>query len=232
MCLFSNGYKIIAMDDKEKKLMSEQQPYRTPAPPATTSTADTAQQMAPGTTAKAQEVGDRIQHEAQRLTEQAKEQGQAMFQDQKYVMAEQVSGLASALHNTDEHLKTQDQRAMAQYTQQAAEGLQRFSQTLKDRELGSLMGQVEDFARHQPGAFIGSAALLGFMAARFLKSSAERSSHASQDTPSPSSYRRAQPAPTSPAQTTMPQTVDRPDTPRPTSSPATTPTAMPPKGDH
>jgi hypothetical protein len=116
-----------------------------------------------------------------------------MLQDQKHAMAEQVSGLASALHNTAEHLKTQDQGAMAQYTQQAAEGLQRFSQTLKDRDLGSLVGQVEDFARHQPGAFIGSAALLGFMAARFLKSSSERRSHP---------------------------------------SPATSPTAMPPKGDH
>lgn len=210
--------------------MSEQQPYRTPAMPATTTTTSTAQQVAPGTTAKAQEIGDRVQHEAQRLTQQAKEQGQAMFQDQKYAMAEQVSGLASALHNTAEHLKTQDQRAMAQYTQQAAEGLQRFSQTLKDRDLNSLMGQVEDFARHQPGAFIGSAALLGFMAARFLKSSAERRSYPSH-TPSSSTYRSLPTTQTSTPQRTMPPTVERPDPVRPASSSATTSTAMPPKGD-
>jgi hypothetical protein len=195
--------------------------------------------MAPGTTAKAQEIGERLQHEAQRLTQQAKDQGQAMFQEQKLAMAEQVSGLASALHNTAEHLKTQDQRAMAQYTQQAAEGLQRFSQTLKERDLNSLMGQVENFARHQPGAFIGSAALLGFMAARFLKSSAERRSSPSH-TPSSSTYRdtlssstyRPLPTPqTSPPQRTMPQTVERPEPARPASSSATTSTAMPPKGD-
>jgi CRP-like cAMP-binding protein len=211
--------------------MSEQQPYRTPAPPATTTTADTAQQMAPGTTVKVQEIGERIQHEAQRLTQQAKDQGQAMFQEQKFAMAELVSGLASALHNTAEHLKTQDQKAMAQYTQQAADGLQRFSQTLKDRDLSSLMGQVENFARHQPGAFIGSAALLGFMASRFLKSSAERQSHPSH-TPSSSAYRPSPTTQTSPRQTTVPQTVDRPDTPRSASSSATTPTATPSKGDH
>jgi hypothetical protein len=210
--------------------MSEQQPYRTPAPPATTTTADTAQQMAPGTTAKAQEVGERVQHEAQRLTQQAKDQGQAMFQEQKLAMAEQVSGLASALHNTAEHLKTQDQRAMAQYTEQAAEGLQRFSQTLKDRDLGSLMSQVENFARHQPGAFIGSAALLGFMAARFLKSSAEGRSYPAH-TPSSSAYRPLSTTQASPPQRTMPQTVERPEAARPASSSATTSTAMPPKGD-
>jgi hypothetical protein len=219
--------------------MSEQQPNRTPAPPATTTTADTARQMAPGTTAKAQEIGERIQHEAQRLTQQAKDQGQAMFQDQKSAMAEQVSGLASALHNTAEQLKTQDQSAIAQYTQQAAEGLQHFSQTLKDRDLGSLMSHVENFARQQPGAFIGSAALLGFMAARFLKSSAERHSYPShtpssstyRDMPSSSAYRPSPTTPTSPPQRTMPQTVERSEPARPVSSSATTSTAMPPKGD-
>jgi hypothetical protein len=37
-----------------------------------------------------------------------------------------------------------------------------------------VIGQVEDFARRQPVAFIGGAALLGFLASRFLKSSTER----------------------------------------------------------
>jgi hypothetical protein len=201
-------------------------PATEPASPTTTPAADTARHMAPETTAKVEELGDRIQHEAQHLSQQVKDQGQALFQDQKYAVAEQVSGLASALHSTAEHLKTQDQSAMAQYTQQAAEGLQRFSQTLKDRDLGSLMGQVENFAHHQPGAFIGSAALLGFMAARFLKSSAERRSMPSTNTPSPSSYRDT-PSPSSyhPAQPT--------DTsPRPTAPGVSTPAAMPPKGDH
>jgi CRP-like cAMP-binding protein len=211
--------------------MSEQRPYPSQTSSATPPAADTARHMAPETTAKVEELGDRLQHEAQRLTQQAKDQGQALFQDQKNVMAEQVSGLASALHSTAEHLRTQEQSAMAQYTQQAAEGLQRFSQTLKDRDLGSLMGQVENFARHQPGAFIGSAALLGFMASRFLKSSAERQSHPSH-TPSSSAYRPSPTTQTSPRQTTVPQTVDRPDTPRSASSSATTPTATPSKGDH
>ena len=209
--------------------MSEQRPYPTQTSSTTTPAADTARPMAPETTAKMEELGDRLQHETQRLTQQAKDRGQALFQDQKYAMAEQVSGLASALHSTAEHLRTRDQSAMAQYTQQAAEGLQRFSQTLKDRDLGSLMGQVENFARHQPGAFIGSAALLGFMATRFLKSSAERQSHPSH-TPPPSAYHPTPTTQTSPRQTTMPQTVDRPDT-RSASSSATTSTVTPSRGD-
>ena len=211
--------------------MSEQQPYRPQESPATTSAVDTAQQRAPETTAKAEEIGSRLQHEAQRLTQQTKDRGQAMLQDQKHAMAEQVSGLANALHSTAEQLKTQDQSAMAQYTRQAAEGLERFSRTLKDRDLGTLVGQVEDFARHQSGAFIGSAALLGFMAARFLKSSAERRSIPSPNTPPPS-YGARQTTSTSPHETTVTPTMDRPGTHGSVSSGAVTSSPSSPKGDN
>lgn len=211
--------------------MSEQQPYRTQESSVTTSAVDTAQQRAPETTAKAEEIGSRLQHEAQRLTQQTKDQGQAMLQDQKHAMAEQVSGLANALHSTAEQLKTQNQSAMAQYTQQAAEGLERFSRTLKDRDLGTLVGQVEDFARNQPGAFIGSAALLGFMAARFLKSSAERHSTPSPNTP-PASYGAGQTPSISPHETAVPSTMDRPGTHGSMRSGAVIPSSTSPKGDN
>jgi hypothetical protein len=90
-----------------------------------------------------------------------------------------VGGLAEALYHTAQHLQEQHRDAVAQYTGQAAQGLERFSQTLRQRDLHAVVGQVEDFARRQPAVFIGSAALLGFLAARFLKSSAEsRQGHA------------------------------------------------------
>ena len=213
--------------------MSEQRPYRNPESSAAPSAVDTAQQRAPETTAKAEDIGSRLQHEAQHLAQKTQDQGQAMLQEQKSAMAEQVGSLAKALHSTSEQLKTQDQNTMAQYTQQAAEGLERFSQTLKDRDLGTLVGQVEDFARHQPGAFIGSAALLGFMAARFLKSSAERRSVPSLNT-SPSSV----PGPTTstaPRETAVPpapSTMDRSGTHGSMRSGAVTPSPTSTHGDN
>jgi hypothetical protein len=156
-----------------------------------------------------------------------------MLQEQKSAMAEQVGSLAKALHSTSEQLKTQDQNTMAQYTQQAAEGLERFSQTLKDRDLGTLVGQVEDFARHQPGAFIGSAALLGFMAARFLKSSAERRAVPSLNT-SPSSVPgpTTSAAPRGTAVPPAPSTMDRPGTHGSMRPGAVTPSPTSTHGDH
>jgi|GEM_PF-1690229 len=145
----------------------------------------TAESHAPQATAKARETGEHVRHEAQRLTEEAKAKGRSILRDQQHFFAAQIGHVAQALHQTAHQLgeQDQDQSALAHYTNQAADGLEQFSHSLRDREFSSVIGQVEDFARRQPIAFIGSAAVLGFLASRFLKSSAEGR---------PSSYRPAQ----------------------------------------
>jgi hemerythrin superfamily protein len=120
------------------------------------------------------ETGQRVAQEAQRLTEAAKEKGNSIFHDQQQFFASQLGGVAAALHKTAQQLGEEEQGGIAQYVDQAAAGLERFSHGLQEQDLGSLLHQVEDFARRQPVAFIGSAAFLGFLAARFLKSSGER----------------------------------------------------------
>lgn len=147
---------------------------------------ETAESYAPEASAKVQEAGARVYQETQRLADTVKERGSSMLQDQQHFIASQVESVAGALHRTAEQLGTEDQEALAQYTGQAAAGLERLSHSLRDQDLNALVGQVEDFARRQPTAFIGSAALLGFLAARFLKSSAERR----QPSSSASSYNR------------------------------------------
>jgi len=70
----------------------------------------------------------------------------------------------------DEH----GNRAVADYIQRAADGLERFSDAVRHRDVSSLMGDAEDFARRQPAVFIGAGVAVGFMLARFLRSSSER----------------------------------------------------------
>jgi hypothetical protein len=131
-----------------------------------------AAQHAPETTAQVREMGARVQNEAERLSGEAKAKAQSLLHEQQHAIADQVGGFAQALHQTAQHLQEQHHDAVAQYTGQAAQSLERFSQTLRERDINAIVGQVQDFARRQPAVFIGSAALLGFMAARFLKSSA------------------------------------------------------------
>jgi hypothetical protein len=111
-------------------------------------------------------MGERMPNEAEHLKQEAQDKGQAMIEDQPPAIVDRVGDMAKALRSTSDQLKTQDQRAMAQFTQQAADGIEQFSQALKNRDVDTLVGQVEDFARNPPGAFIGSMALLGVIAAR------------------------------------------------------------------
>jgi hemerythrin superfamily protein len=137
------------------------------------------------TGAKVQEAGQGVVQEAQRLTDAAQEKGRSLLHDQQHFFASQLGGVAAALHKTAQQLGQEEQGGMAQYVDQAAAGLERFSQGLRERDLSSLLHQVEDFARRQPVAFIGSAAFLGFLAARFLKSSGERRQAAYHPAPPP-----------------------------------------------
>jgi hypothetical protein len=51
----------------------------------------------------------------------------------------------------------------------AADGLERASSSLREKDLGSMLRDAENFGRAQPVAFFFAAAAAGFLAARFVK---------------------------------------------------------------
>ena len=91
---------------------------------------------------------------------------------QKAAGAEQVSGVAAAVHRAADDLGSQLPQA-AKYIHGAAHKLEEASSALKERSLDDLMGTFGQFARSQPAAFFATAALAGFALSRFLKSSGE-----------------------------------------------------------
>jgi hypothetical protein len=115
-----------------------------------------------------------IKREAAHAAEQTKEQVRLMAARQKQAAAGQVSGFAQALKGASGDLEHRGQPFAARCVEQAAEGLQRASDALEQRDFDELIGGVEDFARRQPVAFLGGAVLAGFGLARLMKSSAER----------------------------------------------------------
>jgi hypothetical protein len=50
---------------------------------------------------------------------------------------------------------------------EASGGLTRLSEAMRGRSLSDLVGQLSDFGRRNPAAFLGGAALTGFALARF-----------------------------------------------------------------
>ncbi len=55
-----------------------------------------------------------------------------------------------------------------------AQGLTQASEALRQRSVADITADVKDLAKRHPGAFMAAAAVVGFAAARFVKSSAQR----------------------------------------------------------
>ena len=62
----------------------------------------------------------------------------------------------------------------ARYAGQVADRVERVADMLRNSTMDDMVGQVERFARRQPEVFVGAAFAMGFLFARFVKSSGER----------------------------------------------------------
>lgn len=131
---------------------------------------------------KAEEYKDAAKSTFASLAGDAKGRARAAIEGRKDASAQDVADIAHALRTSADDLEQRDRTAAASYVRQAAGGLERFADNLQRRDLEDLARQAEEFARRQPGLFVGGAVIAGFALARFLKSSADRR-HEAHDEP-------------------------------------------------
>ncbi|HWT71778.1 MAG TPA: hypothetical protein VN361_06315 [Oxalicibacterium sp.] len=103
----------------------------------------------------------------------AKEQGRAIFDEQKENAAGTVDSTANAFRNTAQQLRGEGQAQTGQYVEMFADQLQSLGNQLRNKNLDTLIRDAEDFGRRSPGTFLAGSMVAGFVLARFLKSSAE-----------------------------------------------------------
>lgn len=101
----------------------------------------------------------------------------SLLEQQTGRAADQLGGVANALHKAAEQLNEENGGVVADYAEQAASRVERVADMLRDANVDDIVGEVEGFARRQPEVFIGAAFAVGFLAARFIKSSGERRMH-------------------------------------------------------
>lgn len=104
-----------------------------------------------------------------------REQAAAQLDTQKGKATDGLGSVAQAVRQTIQHLRDEKHDTVARYAEQAADQIERFSQRLKDKDVGELMNDAQQLARRQPALFVGGAFTLGLLGARFLKSSSQRS---------------------------------------------------------
>ena len=123
---------------------------------------------------QAREAAAEMKAGARDVAKDVKEQVRSSAASQKDAAAQQMDGWAHALKSASDDLHGRGQDSAAAWVRQAADGLERASGTVRERNVDDLIGSVEDFARRQPVAFLGGAVAAGFGLARLMKSSADR----------------------------------------------------------
>jgi hypothetical protein len=117
-------------------------------------------------------AADVVKQRASAIWDDAKEAARTRLSEQKDEAADGLGDVAGALRDAARRQRGDSAGGpMAQLTGSAAEGLERLSSTLRGKDVGSMVRDVESFARNQPVAFFGLAVAAGFLAARFLKAS-------------------------------------------------------------
>lgn len=119
------------------------------------------------------ELKDRAKHTADELKEEAWQRANDTMEQQKRILADRTGKLATALHHMADELNSQEQPYFSRYANNLARCTDTLSERLRERDIKTLMTQVEDYTRRQPSLFIGGAIAAGFLFARFMRSSNE-----------------------------------------------------------
>ena len=125
---------------------------------------------------QAQKVVQQTQQKTGAALEQARDQVRTRVTTQKDMAADGLENVALAVRQTSQHLRDQPQGALGGYAESAASAVENFAGYLRRTEVDEAVVQVERFARSQPVLFLGSVFALGFLAARFFKSSGQSGS--------------------------------------------------------
>jgi hypothetical protein len=120
---------------------------------------------------KASSAAAEVRTQAAEILEPVKEKARETAEQQKDAGAEQIGGIARAVHGAAGELERELPHAAA-YVHDAADRIDRAASALREHNVDDLFRSLSDFARRQPATFFGSAVFAGFAISRFLKSSA------------------------------------------------------------
>lgn len=118
---------------------------------------------------------------AKGVASQATDKLKETVDDQKGAGAQYVGNIAGAMRRAAREFEN-DVPFAASYIRKAAEQIEGVSDSIKNGDLNDLVRTTQSFARRQPTAFLGIAALAGFGIVRFLKSSASAGTSSTRPT--------------------------------------------------
>ena len=128
-----------------------------------------------GSPEKNSSVKEKVKETTQQAASMAKEQASGVYDRQKGRALGEIDNLASALRQTTSNLRQNDASSIAAtVTDRVADRLETISRSVEGKDFDTLIRDTQDFGRRNPAMFLGIAAAIGFLAARFAKSSTQQ----------------------------------------------------------
>ena len=121
-----------------------------------------------------QQLAQQARQQASDLASRGGEQVKSQLANQKHEASQRLTPITVALRETAQQLRKQGQAPVAQYADRTSDRVERFSGYLRETEVDEMVDQARGFARSRPAVFLSGAVALGFLGARFLKSSSEQ----------------------------------------------------------
>lgn len=139
---------------------------------------DKAADLAGASSEKLKEQASEFADAAKDMASQATDKLKEKMSEQKGAGAEYIGTLAETMRRAAREFDN-DLPIAGKYIRKAAAQVENVSDSIKTGDFNDLIENAQTFARRQPTAFLGLAALAGFAAVRFLKSSSDSSSRTS-----------------------------------------------------
>ncbi|RVV98389.1 hypothetical protein EKE94_05555 [Mesobaculum littorinae] len=118
----------------------------------------------------AEELASAAREKATDFAHDARDRAYEYGRETKNATADETSKVADALRKASSDLR--DGSPQEKIFARLADGVADTADQMRGMELDEMAYELTSFARRNPAAFLGGAALLGFAAGRFLKSSA------------------------------------------------------------
>jgi hypothetical protein len=125
-------------------------------------------------------VGDELRSDVQQVGTTAANRLQSEVDARKSTAANQAKSVSSAIQRAAGELDDSAPTWLKSAFEQGAERIQRFADTIDQKDSRQLLGDVQNFARNNPGTFLAACAAAGFAAARIFKAGAEPQSSGAQ----------------------------------------------------
>jgi hypothetical protein len=122
---------------------------------------------------EARQAGEAVRSEVSGVAGDVRDEVMRQAEAGRERAADRLKSLAGHMRSSTDELRGQE-AWLADLVDKGAKELSHLADTLQRRDLGSLIGSLEDFARRQPALYAGAAVALGFAAARLAKSRASR----------------------------------------------------------